>query len=104
MTRSPASALVSILLDGSAREDERDDAAQGLSAFDEGEVHAALARVAADALESELVAASAGESLAELWIVRGGIDRAVFERLVPVARAEVVGLVAHRAPELLPED
>ncbi|MFF5076171.1 hypothetical protein ACFY36_03910 [Actinoplanes sp. NPDC000266] len=98
---SSVAALISVLLDGDAREDERDDAAQDLSAFDEPEVHAALARVATDAAESELVAASAGESLAELWIARGAVDRAVFERLVPPARAEVAGLVGHRAPGLL---
>ncbi|SNY64808.1 hypothetical protein [Paractinoplanes atraurantiacus] len=104
MTTRAASALIAVLLDGNAREDERDDAAMGLSAFDEPAVHAALAQVATDAAESELVAAGAGESLAELWIVRGVVDRTVFERLVPAARAEVVGLVGHRAPMLLPEE
>jgi hypothetical protein len=104
MTNSSASALISVLLDGTAREDERDDAAMDLSAFDEPEVHAALARVATDPAESELVAGSAGESLAELWAARGAVDRAVFERLVPVARAEAAGVLGRRAPKLLPDD
>jgi len=103
MTAPSASALISVLLDGNAREDERDDAAMELSAFDEPEVHAALARVATDPAESELVAASAGESLAELWMARGVVDRAVFERLVPAARAEVTGLFGRWAPLLLPD-
>lgn len=103
MVASVASALISVLLDGSAREDERDDAAMDLAAFDEPEVRAALAQVATDPAESELVMASAGESLAEIWIACGAVDRAVFERLVPVARSEVVGLLGSKAPMLLPD-
>jgi hypothetical protein len=104
MTTSSASALISVLLDGDASEEERDDAAMDLSAFDEPDVHAALARVAIDSAESELVAGSAGESLAELWAACGAVDRVVFERLVPVARAEAVGVLGSRAPNLLPGD
>ncbi|XVU28665.1 hypothetical protein ACQPZJ_16910 [Actinoplanes sp. CA-054009] len=104
MTSSSASALIAVLLDATAREDERDDAAMDLSAHDEPEVHVALARVAVDPAESELVAGSAGESLAELWAARKAIDHMVFDRLVPVARAEAVGVLRRRAPGLLPGD
>jgi hypothetical protein len=49
-----------------------------------------------------LVAGSAGESLAELWAARGAIDRAGFEQLVPMARAEAAGVLSYRALELVP--
>jgi hypothetical protein len=103
MTSPTARALIAVLLDGNAREDERDDAAMDLSAFDEPEVHAALARVATDPAENDLVAGSAGESLAELWAARGALDRAVLERLTPAARAEATGILTARAPQLLPD-
>jgi hypothetical protein len=104
MTSARAAGLISVLLDSAARVDERDDAAMDLKAFDEPQVHAVLTRVATDPAESELVAGSAAESLAELWVARGEIDRAVFERLIPVARSEATGILAGKAPELLAGD
>jgi len=103
MTSDTARALIAVLLDGNAREDERDDAAMDLSAFDEPEVHAALSRVATDPAEDQAVAGSAGESLAELWAAGGAVDREVFGKLTPAARAEATGILTARAPQLLPE-
>ncbi len=95
--------LISVLLDSSARIDERDDAAMDLSAYSGSEVETALLRAACDPATPELVAASCGESLAELWIRRGAIDSSALESLPPVPRAEAVALLRAQAPFLLPE-
>jgi hypothetical protein len=103
MTTDRAQAIIAVLLDGSARVDERDDAAMDLSGFNEPAVHAALGRVATDPAEPDLVAGSAGESLAELWVAAGALDAGIFARLTATARAEAVGILTARAPGLLAE-
>ena len=95
--------LISVLLDANARIDERDDAAMDLSAYSGSEVEAALLSAACDPAIPEMVAASCGESLAEIWIRRGAIDSGALESLPPVARAEAVALLRACAPSLLQE-
>jgi hypothetical protein len=74
-----------------------------LSAYSGSEVEAALLRAGCDPTTPDLVAASCGESLAELWMRRGAIDAAALESLPPAARAEAVALLRARAQSLLPE-
>jgi hypothetical protein len=83
-----ASALIKILLDRQARLDERDDAASDLESFDEPEAAEALATVACSTEEDEVLVATAGESLAGIWVRAGVVPRATFEALAPPARAE----------------
>ena len=59
-------ALIDLLDDPSAREDERDDAVIALRSSDDPRVRAILLRVAVDPHTEYLVAASAGESLGEI--------------------------------------
>ena len=59
--------LIGVLLDPSARLDERDDAAMDLAKFDEPSVEEALLQVVLNHSEDELVADSAGESLRNIW-------------------------------------
>ena len=60
--------LIEALLDVKAAEADRDDAAMDLAAYDEPEVEDALIHVGADASTPNIVAASCGESLAEIWM------------------------------------
>jgi len=95
-------ALVSILLDRSARIDERDDAAQYLGESDDEAALVALLTVGSDPTDDELVSASCGESLAEIFIRRAVVDPAWLRSLVPGALSEVVAWVARVQPSLLP--
>ena len=58
--------LIEILLDVTAAEADRDDTAMDLAAYDEPEVEDALIHVGADSSTPNSIAASCGESLAEL--------------------------------------
>ncbi len=58
--------LISVLLDEDAPISERDDAAMDLDSYDEPEAEAALIAVATDPRVDEVIAWSAGESLAEI--------------------------------------
>jgi hypothetical protein len=83
-----ASALIKILLDPQARLDERDDAASDLENFDAPEVAEALATVACSTDEDDVLLATAGESLAGIWVRAGAVPRATFEALAPAAKVE----------------
>ncbi len=80
--------LISVLLDPGATLAERDDAAMDLSQFDQPETIAALLQVGCDVGESEVVLASAGESLAEILLRNGRTWPGEVDRLAPVARRE----------------
>jgi len=58
--------LIEVLLDVMASEADRDDAAMDLAAYDEPEVEEALIRMGVDPSTPNSVAASCGESLAEI--------------------------------------
>jgi hypothetical protein len=60
--------LVELLLDVTASETDRDDAAMDLAAYDEPEVEDGLIYVGPDSSTPNSVAASYGESLAEIWM------------------------------------
>jgi hypothetical protein len=93
--------LVEILLNHDARADERDDAASYLGRIAEESVVRALAVVASSAEEDEVLVATAGESIAEIWIKLGRIEPEILRSLAGPARAEVQSLLAARAPHLL---
>ena len=54
------SGLIAVLIDPTARLDERDDAAMDLANYDETEAEEALFRVATDPREDELIRARRG--------------------------------------------
>lgn len=75
MALKQKSELIAVLLDSTAREDERDDAAMDLADFDGNDVVQTLYTVATDqSLQSEMIKGSCGESLASIWIRTGTID------------------------------
>jgi hypothetical protein len=93
--------LIEILLDRNARADERDDAASYLGQYPEQRVVDALAVVASSSEEDEVLVATAGESIAEIWERLDRIQPEILAALAPPARREVEALLRTRAPHLL---
>ena len=94
--------LVSVLLDFSAELSERDDAAMDLGEFDDARALSALYQVANNHTEDETLAASCGESIAEIWLRRGACDEQILEALHPSASSEVLALVRSKNRDILP--
>jgi hypothetical protein len=90
--------LIEVLLDVTALEADRDDAAMDLAAYDEPEVEEALIRVGADSSTPNTVAASCGESLAEIWIRKKTLNLDALKRLQGEAGHEAIGLIRMREP------
>ena len=86
--------LLSVLLDVTARIDERDDAAMALYQYDTPEVEAALIAIASDLATPALVASSAGESLGVLWTRRGAVNADAMARLRSDARSEAAAVLS----------
>jgi HEAT repeat protein len=73
--------LITVLLDKSARFDERDDAASDLAAYDDDQALNALIRIATDATEDYVLLETCGEAIAEIWLRRALFDPAVYALL-----------------------
>ncbi|MBM9508668.1 hypothetical protein [Actinacidiphila acididurans] len=101
MTDPRARLLVDILLDTGARADERDDAAGYLGRYPAPAVVDALARIACSTDEDEVLVATAGESIAEIWLALGAVEPRILGSLAPPARAEVDSFLSAHAPQLL---
>ena len=84
-SKQPAG-LISVLLDPSADEGSRDDAAMDLGDFDEPEAEEALLRIVLDLSADENLADSAGESVLQIWKRSGKFDADVVARMHPYAR------------------
>ncbi|RMH44327.1 MAG: hypothetical protein D6694_05950 [Gammaproteobacteria bacterium] len=93
--------LVGVLLDSAAELAERDDAAMDLGEFDDARALNALYQVASNHAEDETLAASCGESIAQIWLRRGVCDEQILEALHPSARREILALISSKNRELL---
>jgi hypothetical protein len=90
--------LIEVLLDVTAAEADCDDAAMDLAAYDEPEVEEALIHVGADSSTPNAVAASCGESLAEIWIRKKALNLEALKRLQGDACKEAIGLIRVKEP------
>lgn len=90
--------LIEALLDVTASEAERDDAAMDLAAYNAPEVEEALIRVGADASTPNAVAASCGKSLAEIWLRKQQLNLDTLKHLQGEACHEALGLIRVREP------
>lgn len=99
MNNSP-SRLIRVLLDLTAEEGDRDDAAMDLGAFDAEEVEEALGHVACDHSTDMNVADSCGQSLAEIWIRRGSITQSILVNLAPSSLNTALGVLKENSPHL----
>ena len=79
--------LISVLLDKTLDPDnDRDDAAMDLGAYDEPEALTALIQVASDPTEPHDLLEQCADSIYAIWRRRGGADQAMVARLAPPAR------------------
>lgn len=92
--------LISVLLDTNADQAERDDAAMDLASYDHSEAAEALAKVAAMPETPDMVLASCGESLAEIWVRKGAINFEQYEVLRSQAKKEANAYINSKQPAL----
>lgn len=88
--------LISVLLDLTAEFSERDDAATDQGEFDDESALGALCQIADNHKEDEILAASCGESIAQIWLRRGFCDRQMLEYFHPAASSEIMALVSSK--------
>ncbi|MFB8040266.1 hypothetical protein ACFC8F_03065 [Streptomyces hydrogenans] len=86
MVVSQPAGLISVLLDRTARIDERDDAAMDLEEYSGEHVVKALVDVASSPVEDELVVVSAAESLGHILARDGGCPGDLLASLRPGAK------------------
>lgn len=85
---STGQSLIAILLNPTASEAERDDAAMDLAAYDGTDVEEALLVIGSNSSTPSTLAASVGESLAEIWLRNNRFDADAFAQLKGEARME----------------
>jgi hypothetical protein len=105
MTRSltNVTTTAALLLDRSARIDERDDAAMNLGLSDDVRAVDALLEVGSDPAEAFAILSSCGESLAEIAVRNSRRVRGWLSLLAPPAAHELRASVLAARPELLEE-
>jgi hypothetical protein len=93
--------LISVLLDKSARIDERDDAAIDLRKYDEEIALESLLQIAIDPNEELTLMETCGESIAEIWVRNNRFNFDVYNKMHPQAQLEAKGYIKIRKPEWL---
>ncbi|WP_214762184.1 MULTISPECIES: hypothetical protein [Exiguobacterium] len=97
-------ALIEILLDKTASDTERDDAAIDLgNVSDDKKVEVALLTVANDEGTDEMIRASCGESLAQIWITHNQVSREKIVLLTGIAMDEAMALIKNENLEYMLE-
>jgi hypothetical protein len=91
--------LATILMDPTATITEKDDAAIDLGEFDEPEALTALITATQSEEIAEIVLASIGESIAQIWIRLDNFDSTLFNQLPREAQREAQSLIQANRPE-----
>jgi hypothetical protein len=93
--------LIDILLDKTAREDERDDAAIDLREYPNSCVLEALVNVASDPFENIAMIDNCAESIGEICITIHYFDEEFFKKLISFAQNIVFGFIMSHNPEII---
>jgi hypothetical protein len=93
---------IAALLDPRLGWDVRDDYATYLIEYDEPEAEEALYLVASNPDESDDIAESCGEAVAEIWCRKGMLKIDALRKLKRAALVEAVGVIGALKPEWLP--
>ncbi len=88
MDNQPAG-LIGVLLDCTADLAGRDDAAMDLGAYNDDKALDALIQFAADESQDEMLHASCGASIADIWLARRYYNQETFDSLTVAAQHEV---------------
>ncbi|MDP1608650.1 MAG: hypothetical protein Q8L98_04995 [Chlamydiales bacterium] len=95
--------LIEILLDRSARYDERSDAAIDLGSYKDIRVLKALTSIVSDPNEDDMIVDQSAESLAEICVALNIFNESEFRKMVAFAPRIVFGFVMYYKPEVVPE-
>jgi len=85
--------LIEILLDESASDAERDDAAMDLSEYSHEAVIEALVITINDDSADDMIKASCGESLAMIFIQKNRFEEQIYKELKGIAKTEFDGSI-----------
>lgn len=85
--------LIELLLDEKIDDATRDDCAMNLSKYTDDVVVSALIKVANNLNDEEMIRASCGESLAEIWILKNHINYEILNSLQEPALSEAMGII-----------
>ena len=98
-----ASKLINILLDLTAREDERHDAAIYLAKYPTNDAAQALASVASNVNEPDWLRDTCGESLALIWLQLDKVNLDIYNDLTPIAKKTAYNILCREKASLLDE-
>jgi hypothetical protein len=93
--------LIDILLDKTAREDERDDAAIDLRVHKDVRALDALTKIASDPNEDDVIIDSCAESIGEICVAMNLFNENSFRKMVPFAQKIVFGFIMAHSPKLI---
>ncbi len=92
--------LIQLLIDDSALDADRDDAAMDLGVeFEDDEVLNALSQIAENKQEDKMILNSCGESIGQIWIRKNFFDKDFYLKLSGTARYGINIVVKSRKPE-----
>ncbi len=93
--------LIDVLLDKTARVDERDDAAIDLQKYKDLRALHALMKIASDPNEDRMIIDSCIESISGLCATMNYFDEESFEKLILYAQKDVFEYIMARNPTLI---
>jgi hypothetical protein len=92
-------ALIHTLLDPTARDDERDDAAMDLGRFSDDRALTVLLQVASNPDEDRMILDSCGESIAEILLKKDECKKEMLDSLAPIAKEAARSFLKIAKPE-----
>jgi HEAT repeat protein len=93
--------LVNILLDKTAREDERDDAAMYLGEYPDTRALDALIQVASDPSEDFSIVDNCAVSIGDIYMKLNTFDENSFKKMTPFAQKIVFSSIMEEKPGLI---
>lgn len=96
-----AQLLIDVLLDKTAREDERDDAAMDLGQYNDIRALEALTKIASDPSEDDVIVDSCAESIGEICVGLNLFNEDTFRKMVPFAQKIAFDFIMAYKPELI---
>lgn len=96
--------LIETLLDKSAREDERGDAAIDLGQLKNPIALEALTKIASNPEEDDVIVDNCAESIAEIFVYTNKFDNELFNRLNQFAKEIVFNFIMAKNPNLIDEN
>jgi hypothetical protein len=91
--------LIQILLDSTATDSDKDDAAIQLGEYNDDDVIDILIKVANDPLFDENIRSSCGESLALIWLNKREINIEKFLELKGMPLREAISIIKSKRPD-----